>query len=370
MPRAIVAGGGIAGLASANALEQSGWTVSVHERASEIRPLGAALSLWPNATDALERLGLLSAVTAVGAPLRAMFVGDQAGRPIMAARRMTSSALMVTRAALQDSLARAVQSPVTLGDAIDSVEQDTQGVTVRYGDGRTEKADLLIDAGGIWSPIAEAAIGDRAEFRGYGGVIALSDRVESDLGGAASEYWGRHERFGLFEIVDNRRYWFFMQTQAADAAPPTHGEVSRRSTGWPMAIAEAVDATPPDRLIPCVIHAKPPPKRLGLGRIICVGDSAHAMEPNLGQGACQALEDAAALAVLARAVAPDLLLPAFEKLRLTRIRNIVGRAAEARSGAHGSPFMQTAMRAVLRTLPRSFVDRISRDVQTMPDYRA
>jgi 2-polyprenyl-6-methoxyphenol hydroxylase-like FAD-dependent oxidoreductase len=369
MPKAIIAGGGIAGLASAIALEQAGWTVSIHERAPEIRPLGAALSLWPNATAALDSLGLLAQVTAAGAPLNAMFVGDQAGKPIMAARRMTSPALMVTRAALQHCLASAVISPVVLDDAINAFDQDSDCVTTRFADGRTETTDLLIDAGGIRSPIANAMIDDRADYRGYGGVIALSDRVDGQLNGVASEYWGRHERFGLFEITDNRRYWFFMQTQEANAIPLTHGEVSEKSKTWPSSIAEAIDATPSERLIPFSIHAKPPPKRLGSGRIICVGDAAHAMEPNLGQGACQALEDAAALALLALSKAPEALLPAFEKLRLMRVRNIVGRAAEARSGAHGSPLMQSTMRTVLRTLPQSFINRISRDVQTMPDYR-
>lgn len=369
MPKAIIAGGGIAGLASATALEQAGWIVSIHERATEIRPLGAALSLWPNATAALDRLGLLEQVTAAGAPLNAMFVGDQAGKPIMAARRMTSPALMVTRAALQQCLARAVSAPVVLDDAIEAVDQQGDCVTVRFANGRTETADLLIDAGGIWSPISSKVIEGHADYRGYGGVIALSNRLDSKVDGMASEYWGRHERFGLFEITDNRRYWFFMQTQKADAVPPTHAEVAEKSKAWSRGIAEAIEATPPERLIPFSIHAKPPPKRLGSGRIICVGDAAHAMEPNLGQGACQALEDAVALAILATSNAPEALLPAFEKLRLKRVRNIVGRAAEARSGAHGSPLMQSVMRTLLRTLPQSLVDRISRDVQTMPDYR-
>ena len=324
MPRAIVAGAGIAGLASAIALERAGWSVSDNERASEIRPLGAALSLWPNATSALDRLGLLDRVAAVGFPLRAMFVADQAGKPIMAARQMTDPALMITRAALQDCLAGAVlQSPILLDDAISSTEQTASHVEVRFADGRM-----------------------------------------------ACEYWGRHQRFGLFEITGSRRYWFFMNTQDADAQPPTHATVLHHAKHWPLGIAEAVEATPAERLIPFSIFAKPPPKKLGFGRIICVGDAAHAMEPNLGQGACQALEDAAALAVVAKNVAPEAMLAAFETLRLKRVRTIVARAAEARGGAHGSPFLQTAMRMMLRTLPAKLVDGVSRDVQTMPDYRA
>lgn len=370
-PTAIIAGGGIAGLASAIALEQAGWSVSIHERAAEIRPLGAALSLWPNATAALDRLEVFERVAAVAQPLLGMLVADQSGKAIMAERRMTEPAVMVTRSALQIALAGAVsQTTLRLDDPIESIEQDATQVAVRFADGRIERADLLIDAGGIRSPIADRAIGGQASYRGYGGVIALSDPVGGRLDGVASEYWGKHQRFGLFEIEDNRRYWFFMNTQDAEARAPTHAEVSRHARHWPAAVAEAVGATPPDRLIPFLIHAKLPPKRLGVGRVICVGDAAHAMEPNLGQGACQALEDAAALAIVAQRYAPDAMLSAFERVRLKRVRTIVARAAEARGGAHGSPLVQTAMRSMLRALPARLLDRISRDVQTMPDYRA
>ena len=222
MPKAIIVGGGIAGLASAIALERAGWSVSVHERAADIRPLGAALSLWPNATAALDRLGILEQVTAAGAPLRAMLVGDQSGRSIMAARRMTEPALMITRSALQDCLSGAVErSPVVLNNAIDSVEQDAAHVTACFADGRTESANLLIDAGGIRSPIARAVVGGKISYRGYGGVIALSEPIADRLDGVACEFWGRHERFGLFEIPGDRRYWFFMQTQDVAAQVPT-----------------------------------------------------------------------------------------------------------------------------------------------------
>jgi 2-polyprenyl-6-methoxyphenol hydroxylase-like FAD-dependent oxidoreductase len=315
-------------------------------------------------------LQLLEQVSAVGTPLCVMLVSDQTATPIMASRRMTDPALMITRSALQNCLRNAVtSSSVFLDDAVETVEQNASGVTARFYNGRTVPADLFIDASGIWSPTANAIIGGRPAYRGYGGVVALSDRVESALAGVACEYWGRHQRFGLFEIAEGRRYWFYMRTQAENAPPPDLKTIAQEAVHWPAGIAEAIAATPADRLIPFAIHAKAPPRRLGAGRIICVGDAAHAMEPNLGQGACQALEDAAALQAVAGRYPIDAMLPAFEALRLERVRSIVGRAAEARGGAHGSRVMQSAMRTLLRLLPNGMVDHISRDVHTMPDYR-
>ena len=83
----------------------------------------------------------------------------------------------------------------------------------------------------------------------------------------------------------NRGYWFNMRDQSVDAAPPSHDLISARVAGWAAALRHAVAATPASRLIPFSIHARSGPQRLGEGRLIRVGDAAHAMEPNLGQGA-------------------------------------------------------------------------------------
>ncbi|HEX8384080.1 MAG TPA: FAD-dependent monooxygenase [Sphingomonas sp.] len=370
MRRALVLGGGIAGLASAVALARAGWSVSVHERASSMEPLGAALSLWPNATAALDALGVLASVAASGAPLRSMLVADRRGRPIIGPRAVHGPALMVTRSALQGRLADALGTiPLHLDDTVDGVDQDRSGAVARFADGRRVAADLVIDAGGIWSTLAGVPGRPRPDFRGYGGVVALSDPTYGPgLNGAASEYWRTNERFGVFELPERRRYWFYMHDQRIDQAAPDHGYVSRRAIGWPRSVIEAIAATAPDRLIPFAISARPAPKALGRGRIVGVGDAAHAMEPNLGQGACQALEDAAALGAIAAHTPPDRMLAAFERLRLERVRAIVRRSAEGRMGAHGPRPVQAIMRAILRAVPESLTERVARSVHTMPKH--
>ncbi len=106
-------------------------------------------------------------------------------------------------------------------------------------------------------------------------------------------------------------------------------------------------------------------RRSPVGRS-CIGDDR--MEPNLGQGACQALEDAAALGVVAALTPPDQMLAAFEKLRLRRVRAIVRQSAEGRPGAHESRPARALLRAVLRAMPAAVTDRVAQAVHTMPEY--
>jgi 2-polyprenyl-6-methoxyphenol hydroxylase-like FAD-dependent oxidoreductase len=365
MASAIILGGGVAGMAASLALAKAGWHSRIFERAERLEPIGAALSLWPNATEGLRRLDVLDRVLPLGAPITTMLVADRRERPILARRAIDGTAIIITRANLQAALADALPAgALTLGKEAVAVEADASGVRVRFTDGAVEAADMLIDAGGLRSIAAEA---DCVSYRGYGGVVALSDPVEDGgLDGLAAEYWGWRERFGVFELPGDRRYWFYMRDQAVDAVPPTHAAIRARSAGWTPSIGRAITTTPPDRLIPFSIHARPAPRTLGEGRIIRVGDAAHAMEPNLGQGACQAIEDAVALEIVARAQSPDRMLTEFEALRLKRVAGIVRRAAEGKHGAHGALAAQWAMRNTLRLIPDRISDGLARSIQTLP----
>lgn len=366
MPTALILGGGIGGLSAGIALSRAGWDVSVRERATTIVPMGAALSLWANATAALDRLGMLAPVRDRAAPITDLLLADRWGRAILR-HTVRGEALLVTRADLQSTLAAALPSGVLrLGHEAISVHDLGDRTEVRFRDGSSERADLVVDAGGIRSAILDTATPD---YRGYGGVVALSEPIEDTAAtGRAAEYWGIGERFGLFELPHGRRYWFYMRDQPADAWAPDRDQLAALAADWPGGIARAITATPPERVIPFAIHARAAPRSLGAGNVIRVGDAAHAMEPNLGQGACQAIEDAVALEGVARANSPAVMLPEFERLRLKRVAMVVGRSAQARHGAHGSPWAQQAIRGLLRLAPTRLHDRTIAAVQSPPTY--
>lgn len=370
-PTAIVIGAGIAGLASAAALRRAGWAVRLVERAPALHPVGAALSLWPNAVAGLRRLGATARIEAEAAPITRMLLATRGGTVLI--DRAVAEAFLPTRALLQAALRDAAgDPPVELGREVTDTRAAERGV-LRFADGEECAADLIVAADGIRSVLGQAVAGNRASHRGYGGVVALSDVAGGAMpAGLAAEYWGRHERFGVFDLGEGRRYWFFMRTARDGEPAPTLGDITARLDGWPAYVRDAVAATSPDRLIPWPIHARSPPRRLARGRVVCVGDAGHAMEPNLGQGACQAIEDAVALGVaaatgLARGE-PGAVPALFEGMRLPRVRRVVARAAEGGYATHGPVAVQAAMRGLLRVMPGALKERIAAGVQAVPGY--
>lgn len=380
-PTALVIGAGIAGLASAIVLERAGFSVRVVDRAPVLAPIGAALSMWANAVDALDQLGVGPALRDQGTRIDQMAVFTRDGRPVIGPHQVNDSpypgarSYMVTRAALQSVLLAAIDPAcLMLGVAMTAITQDAGGVSVQLDTGTSVSGDIAIIADGIWSSQAGAMLGGKPRHAGYGGVLALSDTVAGESGAhAAHEYWGLGARFGVFDIGGGRRYWFYMRNEAdsAEARLLTHAQIADTAQDWMPDIGAAIAATPADRLIPFSIHAKPPPTRLGTGRILCVGDAAHAMEPNLGQGACQAIEDAVALGVIARTRPVSAIVDGVDRLRLKRIAHYVKQSAEGARPSHSrSALTRGALKAALGMAPAALTSRVISGMYKLPDYVA
>lgn len=282
--RATVIGGGIGGLATALALQRGGWRVEVLERAPAPDRGGAGLVLWPNALRCLRVLGVEDAVRARATVLSGSVLRRTDGRPLSTIV-LEGGPLGVVRSDLVDALASALGAgAITFGTEV----ADVAGL----------EADLVVGADGVRSVVRSSmGCGVRPVFRGYTVWRAL---VPRDLAGARelSETWGAGLRFGTVPVGRDRTYVYA-------AAPAPEGERSgderaelvRRFEDWHAPIPALLDAIGPDALIRHDIHDLPPGATpLHRGRYVLIGDAGHAMEPNLGQGAGLALEDAVVLA--------------------------------------------------------------------------
>ncbi len=374
--RAAVIGGGIAGLSAGIALRQAGYEVTLFEQAPEIEPIGASISIWGNAMAGLDWLGCGDAVRERAVHVTRLLLTDLGGRTLFGPVDIADlDGWLPSRTDLQDALlARLGPDCCRLGTRVDDVVEEGDRVVVHANGAALAEADLAVVADGIHSDIATRLLGNAPVSRGYGAVIGIGRSADDGLEpGMAQEIWGERDRFGLLDAGDGRRYWFYMAPfdRPDEVAEVAHVALSERARAWPQALQAAIAATPADSLIRIPIRARPMPRTLGSGRVICIGDAAHAIEPNQGQGGCQGIEDAWLLGALASRLPPEALLAELEARRLPRIRGyrrdsaIVGRAAHSPSG-----FERGLLRAVLALAPKR-LDRIQIARRYRPpDYAA
>jgi 2-polyprenyl-6-methoxyphenol hydroxylase-like FAD-dependent oxidoreductase len=303
MARVVVIGAGVGGLAAGAALQQRGWDVSVLERAPALEAVGAGLALAPNALKALDVLGLGDAVRSRSALQGAAGIVRPDGRWISrtsadaAQVRYGDPTVVLHRAELVDLLAGALKpGTLQLGTEVSGVDAETGTVHTVFGD---TKADLVVAADGIDSPTRQALF-PAHPGPVYAGVTSWRMVVPSlDEPPLPVETWGRGLVFGVAGLADGRTYCYATAPSVPGVrASDEKAELTRLFAGWrapvPQLIASARSVLRTD--IRCLDAALP---RFDEGRVVLLGDAAHAMTPNLGQGACQALEDAVVLAAYA-----------------------------------------------------------------------
>jgi 2-polyprenyl-6-methoxyphenol hydroxylase-like FAD-dependent oxidoreductase len=356
--KAVIIGGGIGGLATALALSQAGWQVEVLERAPEFTEVGAGLSLWQNGLRALDALGVGHAVRGRALLQGQAGVRDAAGRWLA---RTSSAELdrryglpaMVHRADLLGVLRAAVPAgALHSGVTVTGVRSDG---TVRHSDGES-RGDLVVGADGIRS-IARASAWPDAPVPRYAGYTAWRLITPPFPVRDTCETWGAGERFGYASLPDGRVYAYATANAPADAADGGLAGLRRRFGRWHDPIPGLLEAAGPGAVLHDDLYEMPPLKAYTAGKVVLVGDAAHAMTPNLGQGAGQALEDAVVLAKTVEAGSGREVgsgLEAYDRLRRPRTQMIALRSHRVGAvGQWASPPAVLLRNAGLRLMPTS-----------------
>jgi 2-polyprenyl-6-methoxyphenol hydroxylase-like FAD-dependent oxidoreductase len=352
--RVIVVGGGIAGLSTAIGLRRSGHEVIALERAPRIDPIGAGLTLFANAMSALDRLGMRDAVAAQGAPAKRSAILTWEGRELARIPRdLLEGTLAIHRADLQRELAAAA-GEVRLGAEITAVEQHDDGVVVRGADGSEERADLLVGADGLGSVVRSAIADVRPRYAGYTAWRGISPvPVEP---GRLTESWGVGERFGLVDIGRRGTYWFATKNAPEGEPEEPEGkkaEIVRRFSGWHEPIAAIAESADEGEVLRNDVYYLEPLPRWSKGRVVLVGDAAHATTPGVGQGAAQAIEDAVVLAdQLASGGNLATALGEYEAIRRPRAEAVLKMSRRVDKAAQlASPVGWRFRNAIVRRLP-------------------
>ncbi|MFF0739249.1 FAD-dependent monooxygenase [Streptomyces sp. NPDC004111] len=368
---ATVIGGGIGGLAAAIGLHRIGWHVTVVERAATLADAGAGISLAANGLRALDELGVGDAVRRAA---RGQYRGGTRTPDGSWLTRMDGAALEravgtpivgIRRATLHRLLREALPAETLLtGSEAGRVRRTGPG-TVRVDCGeRALDADLVVAADGIGSRVRGLLFPDHPGPVHSGSTVlrALTeDPVELPTDFELT--WGRGAEFGHIALQDGRAEWHAVLglPQGTRFADPL-GELRRRFGDWHEPVPALLAATRPAAVLHHDIgELRTPLPSYTVGRIALLGDAAHAMTPYLGQGACQALEDAVALAAaLATGPTVDTALARYDTERRPRSQRVARAARQAgRMGQQLSHPVAVALRnTAMRLTPSRAATRM------------
>jgi 2-polyprenyl-6-methoxyphenol hydroxylase-like FAD-dependent oxidoreductase len=364
----VVIGAGPVGLATAHGLIASGAEVAVLEAGPRSRPQGSGLSLFGNGVAALGSLGLGAALRRLTGDVSPTLGGIRAPQGDWLARTPGTALWnmrVVHREALRAMLLEELPSGTVRFETPAEVTSAEDGL-VALGDGGQLRANLVVVADGIRSRSRKQVTPDPGSRRaGYG---AWRGVTRSEMPGVIpSETWGPGLRFGLVPLTDGRVYWFAVSGADSVPAGDQRPQVLDLFGQWHDPIAEVVHGTDAEVVswLPIEELARPLPTLIR-GRAALVGDAAHAMTPNLGQGANQGFEDAAVLCALLRR-SPDLpgALVHYDAVRRPRARRIARRSRLlGAAGQLSHPLLVRARDAAMRATPDSVAGRQFREFQS------
>lgn len=354
--KVIVIGAGIGGTSAGLALQRLGHEVVVYDRMRENKPVGAALSLWSNGVKVLNWLGLAAEVAELGGAMDDMAYLD--GRTGEVLTRFSLSPVTeqtgqrpypVARADLQALLMNAVGADhIHLNTQMVGISDDGHQVTVTFADGSTDTADLLIGADGARSLTRDYVTGvtegaTKIE-RLYSGYTNYNGLIPADPAVGPANQWTTYvaegKRAAVMPVAGDRFYFWFDVPQPAGLAYDRDAGVAplrQAFAGWAPGVQALLDAIDPSTSLNRVeIWDIDPFHTWVRGRVAILGDAAHNTAPDIGQGACSALEDSFVLGLVfaTNTVGVEDSLKRYEKSRTERAGDLVLRARRRGDETH------------------------------------
>lgn len=328
-----IIGGGVAGLAAAIGLQSINSDFVLFEQSELLKGIGAGFGLAANAMQALDYLGLKEDIQKIGQHVRSYNILDQHGNILLAPdtdslqQQYNQDNFTIHRADLHEYLLSKIpQEKVILKKRAVKFEKKSDYITIHFEDSQQHNCRYLIIADGIKSPLRQQLLPQSTpRYSGYTCWRATIDNsiIQLDKG---SETWGKSGRFGLTPLVNNRIYWYACVNSTPNNATfknYTIEDLAKHFKDYHPIIPEVLRHTRNEDLIWNDIIDIKPLKHLAYDNILLIGDAGHATTPNMGQGACQALEDVAVLIdELKRKHEVKKAFISFEKRRLARTKYI------------------------------------------------
>lgn len=366
--RVVIVGGGIGGLTLAIALGRAGIPCVLLEREPAPSATGSGLGLWGRAVGELEGLGLARALERRSVAIERAQIRDPNGRVLLDLDLLGSSppTRFLRRAELHALLHESLppSCELRLGARCTGIAGDDRGASATLATGEHVPGDLVVGADGLRSVVREHLWpGARCRTVGQTAWRGILEAVPEHAS-LAWEAWGPGARFGIAPLQGGQTCWW--TTGDAEPLPdaagiPEHEHdalVARVAPFGPCA-SGPVAMTPPASILRTALHESPPLPASHRGRVALLGDAAHAMTPNLGQGAGAAIEDAVVLAALLAQHEVPAALAAYEDARRARTRRLARAARLVGDVGHWrNPLLRAARNTALRVAPASALRRL------------
>ncbi len=360
-----VIGAGIGGLTTAIALQQQGLGARIFEQAGEIRPVGAGIIIANNGMQVYKTLGLHDAIEELGNPVWAMKVTDAQLQPISSIdltsleKKHQVRTVAIHRGQLQSVLAGSLQEGcLSLGHALQDATRQGAGFDLVFENGVEHTSAALVGADGLDS-VVRTQLFEPSVIRNsfqlcWRGVTeySLPEAYAHDL----IEAWGDGKNFGFVQIDPTHVYWFAYGSVLDDEG--ADDEFRAQFAAFHPVVGDLMDATSQQDIHVSRLQDLSPLSSWTIDNACLLGDAAHAMTPNLGQGASQAIEDAF---VLAQCLAKMDVNPAFQryqKLRMPKAKQVVRASRNfGRVAAWKHPLAVKVRNTGLASVPQSLNQR-------------
>ncbi len=353
-----IIGGGIGGLTTAVALAHYGVDAEVYESVGELKAVGAGIILAKNAMAIFERLGLSEKLKAKGKQLTKNTITNRSLHVIQEVEN-EGLTICIHRAILQDILVTNIDSgKLHLGKEFLKYDISNGKVTSFFKDGTKTISDFLIGADGIHSRVRQQ-FNSRIALRNSGQTcwrgtcnFDLPSRFQQQL----TEAWGGEARFGFVSFDTDKVYWYAVHSNCVELSGDKTKSLQKLFSNFDQLVLDLIAATNPSTIHEDLIKDVHPIKYNWSNENICLlGDAAHAATPNMGQGACQAIEDGFALAsALQKYPLTKKAFQQFQDARMSKVKFVVDTSWNIGQMAHWSnPFIMAIRNNLFKMIPSS-----------------
>lgn len=365
-----IIGGGVGGLTVAIALGQKGFDVRVYEQTEVLKPVGAGIILANNAMQVYEKLGLRETIAQQGSHISSMNIVNPDLKPFSKIdltwfeKKYQVKSIAIHRGRLQEILLDQLKpSQIHLNHKLTEIKNDSNELQLVFNNSQEVASDMLIGADGINSIVRQLmpmkyTIRKANQFCWRG--IADFD-LPISYQGELNEAWGKGNRFGFVQIAPKKTYWYALKSFNSTMGKRIGEELSTNFGTYNSLVNEVIASTPTSQIHTAEIMDLKPNSNWFSQNMCLLGDAAHATTPNMGQGACQAIEDAYVIARCMEKYGVNHAFKYYQKLRMTKANMIVSRSWTLGKLAHlHNPFFIGLRNLIMKSTP-NFLNRKQTD---------